>query len=216
MGWRTNTTEDARARASRLWQAHRGFASVVLMVHRPRGAELSDLLQEVALRVHRNIGALRDEGAAPGWIRTIARNVARSARRVKSLSVDPDRVSEDIEENALLVPDALSLREEARRVLECALSLPASLREPLLLRAIEGLSQAAIAAALGLTESAVEARLARARARLRSLATRTSTRESPPADPSRKDPSAPKLRVLPIPPAPSATIWPRTHDERSG
>ena len=44
-------------------------------------AELQDLLQEVALRVHQGIDSLRDDGAAKGWIRTIAKNVARSEGR---------------------------------------------------------------------------------------------------------------------------------------
>ena len=44
--------------------------------------------------------------------------------------------------------------------------LPTRLKEVLLLRAVEGMSQAETAALLGITEKAVETRLARARAKL--------------------------------------------------
>ena len=45
-------------------------------------------------------------------------------------------------------------------------ALPASLKEPLVLRTIEGLSQAETAEVLGISEKAVETRLYRARSKL--------------------------------------------------
>ncbi len=45
-------------------------------------------------------------------------------------------------------------------------ALPANLKEPLLLRSIEGLSQAETAALLGISEKAVETRVYRARMKL--------------------------------------------------
>jgi RNA polymerase sigma-70 factor (ECF subfamily) len=45
-------------------------------------------------------------------------------------------------------------------------TLPASLKESLILRTIEGLSQAETAQVLGISEKAVETRVYRARARL--------------------------------------------------
>jgi RNA polymerase sigma-70 factor (ECF subfamily) len=47
--------------------------------------------------------------------------------------------------------------------------LPGKLREALILRAIEGLTQAEAAEALGVTEKTVETRLYRARAKLNEL-----------------------------------------------
>lgn len=171
MGWRINIKESSRERAARIWQAHCRLAAVVLVSYRPRGSELQDLLQEVALRVHQGIDSLRDDGAAKAWIRTIAKNVARAEGRRRTIGDTAGSLDADDQEEpeAPQIPDFLSLREESRRVLQHALTLPESLREPLLLRAIEGLSQADIARSLGLTESAVEARLSRARSRLREL-----------------------------------------------
>lgn len=60
-------------------------------------------------------------------------------------------------------------RAELRRVSAAIGDLPLKLREALILRAIEGMSQAEAAEALGVTEKTVETRLYRARARLNEL-----------------------------------------------
>ncbi len=57
-------------------------------------------------------------------------------------------------------------RQELERTLAMIATLPARLKEVLVLRAIEGLSQAETAALLGVSEKAVETRLYRARAKL--------------------------------------------------
>ena len=60
-------------------------------------------------------------------------------------------------------PAAYASRDENISTLA---NLPANLREPLVLRTIEGLSQADTASLLGISEKAVETRLYRARAKL--------------------------------------------------
>ncbi|TCM20543.1 RNA polymerase sigma-70 factor (ECF subfamily) [Novosphingobium sp. PhB165] len=57
-------------------------------------------------------------------------------------------------------------RQELERTMHAIAALPAKLKEALILRAIEGLSQTEAAAVLGVSEKAVETRLYRARARL--------------------------------------------------
>ena len=59
-----------------------------------------------------------------------------------------------------------AIDEELARLERGIAALPRALREVLVLRAIEGLSQAETADALGVTEKAVETRLYRARAKL--------------------------------------------------
>lgn len=147
-----------------LWIAHRGFVAAVLRAHAPRAAELDDLLQEVAVAMVRHLASLRSPSALRPWLRTIALHTARSAGR-RHANAAP---------RAAVDPDALPGRAAPTEVhdrLETVLStvdaLPVELREPLLLRAVDGLSQRAIADALGIPETTVETRLARARRLLR-------------------------------------------------
>lgn len=74
------------------------------------------------------------------------------AWQVSDPAPTPDRAAED--------------REALERLERAIAALPASLKAPLLLRTIEGLSQAETAQALGLSEKAVELRVYRARAKL--------------------------------------------------
>jgi RNA polymerase sigma factor CnrH len=60
-------------------------------------------------------------------------------------------------------------RAELRRISAAIGELPGKLREALILRAIEGMTQAEAAEALGVTKKTVETRLYRARARLNEL-----------------------------------------------
>lgn len=57
-------------------------------------------------------------------------------------------------------------RQALDRVSHAIAELPVALKEPLILRTIEGLSQAETAAILSISEKAVETRLHRARAKL--------------------------------------------------
>lgn len=74
------------------------------------------------------------------------------AGQVHDPAPTPDRAAED--------------RETLQRLERAIAALPANLKAPLLLRTIEGLSQAETAQALGLSEKAVELRVYRARAKL--------------------------------------------------
>src|SRR5690606_2885032 len=52
-----------RSALEALWLRHRGWVQSVLLAHRPRGDDVEDLLQEVAVRVVRGVGSLADEAA---------------------------------------------------------------------------------------------------------------------------------------------------------
>jgi RNA polymerase sigma-70 factor (ECF subfamily) len=157
-----------------LWRGHRSLAAAVLMAHLPRNADLQDLLQDVAMKMVSQIHSLKCPAAFRPWLRTVARNVAVSAgrgRRVRSCQTalpevelaDP-RYAEDKAQEPV--------RERLDRLLEIVGSLHVDYREPLLMRCVQGLSQAAIAAALDLPVTTVETRLARARRLLRGEMTR--------------------------------------------
>ncbi len=155
-----------------LWRRHRRFVAVVLLAHKPPGAELEDLLQEVALAFVQQIHRLREPSKVRSWLRVIAVHTARTAaRRERTRRPFHRPLGEDGQ-----VPDprgpragseAGDLRTEARQALALARGLPLDYREPLLLRCLQGFTQKQIAEALGLTVHGVETRLARARRMLR-------------------------------------------------
>lgn len=115
----------------------------------------------------------RYDGARPFriWIARIAINKChdwarrRTVRKILSFALPIEAASAAADEAA--TPEAtLSDRQELRRTMAAIATLPASLKESLILRTIEGLSQAETAQVLGISEKAVEARVYRARARL--------------------------------------------------
>lgn len=115
----------------------------------------------------------RYDGARPfqHWLARIVINKAHDwARRRKVRQFFSFALPlEDAREVAEPAPDAeqqASDREELERTMAAVAKLPARLKDVLVLRTIEGLSQTEAAGVLGISEKAVETRLYRARARL--------------------------------------------------
>ncbi len=160
------------AALDRLWRENRRWLAVVLLAHMPREGELEDLLQEVALKVVAGIQSLEDPAKLRPWLRHVALNTARSAgrkaglrRRILSrLQSHHEGVADTAAERSF---EALEAGLAAQRALSAARELPLKYREPLLLRALEGMSQKSIAESLELPETTVETRLVRARQLLR-------------------------------------------------
>jgi len=108
------------------------------------------------------------------WISRIAINKCRDWGRRRAVRSFFSR-ARPIEDAFDLASDGASPETEAgdraelRRTSAAISDLPAKLREALILRGIEGMTQAEAAEALGVTEKTVETRLYRARARLNEL-----------------------------------------------
>jgi len=133
--------------------------------------EALDLVQETFVAAYRALARYDRARPMRGWLSTIALNKCRDwrrrrmVRRLFAFALPLDAGSAVPEDRAL--PDAQAAdRAELQRVGQAIAELPASLREPLVLRAVQDLSQAETAAILGLTEKAVETRVRRARAKL--------------------------------------------------
>jgi RNA polymerase sigma factor CnrH len=134
--------------------------------------EAYDITQEVFIAA---FGALRRyDPARPfrAWIAAITLNKCRDwgrkrrVRRLLGLPL-PDGVESWLAENAPLPDEVVSSRSELAATARAVAELPANLKDVLLLRTMEGLSQHQTATALGISEKAVEARLYRARTKLR-------------------------------------------------
>ncbi|MBL8762065.1 MAG: sigma-70 family RNA polymerase sigma factor [Phycisphaerae bacterium] len=158
-----------------LWEQNRRWVAAILLAHKPAWADLDDLLQEVATSVVRHSGELRDPASFRSWLRTVAINSARLAARTRKYRPEPRPLAGD-EPLASVSPAGITgvffneEREEGRRLLELAMELPEGYREPLLLKALRDLSYRQIGELVGLPETTVETRIARARKMLRELA----------------------------------------------
>lgn len=143
----------------------------------PQDAE--EVTQDVFLTVHRRIGGFDGRAAFTTWLYRVASNAAlmklRGRRPEPHLAVDeegpaflPDgRHARPVADWSAL-PEAKLLGAECRQVLEQAIeALPPDYKAVVILRDIEGLSNAEAAEALRTTVMAVKSRLHRARLALR-------------------------------------------------
>ncbi len=128
--------------------------------------EAEDMVQEAFLQVYRHIHQYKPEAALfKTWFCTILGNLCRHAiKRNKYL------IFIDLPEDALAIddPEGELARQELRVALTAAIArLPPNQRLALIPRYEEGVSYADIAAALGVSISAVKSLLARAKRTLR-------------------------------------------------
>jgi RNA polymerase sigma-70 factor (ECF subfamily) len=140
-----------QAAFAELHRLHVRMVHGVLLARVPR-AEVDDLVQDAFLSAWRRIGALREPAAFPGWLATIARNLATDHLRRRP--ADPVALSDD-----LAAPG--SDEALARAALDALRTLPESYRETLVLRLVEGMTGPEIAARTGLTEGSVRVNLHR-------------------------------------------------------
>lgn len=154
-----------------LWAMHRRWVAAVILAHKPRGEDLDDLLQEVAMTLVGKVATVRDARHVRAWLRTVAVNAARAAGR--SQQSRPrlrlvGRAPEDADAPAMDV--AAARDEESRRLLGLVARLPDAYREPLVLRALHGMRSRQISEILDLPEATIDTRISRARKMLRDLA----------------------------------------------
>lgn len=137
--------------------------------------EAADVTQEVFMRVMRSVVGFRGESAFGTWLHRVTVNTALTSLRKKSRRALPGREAFGLpgDESVGVVDSDAGPEERAERAellarAEAAVAaLPESSRTIVVLRDVEGLSTAEVAAATGLSETAVKVRLFRARERLR-------------------------------------------------
>ncbi len=137
-------------------------------------AEAIDVTQETFIAAFAALKRYDPDRPFIAWLKRIALNKCRDwARRrtVRSFFTRavPLEDALSIADDAALADTQAADRAELARVSAAITRLPARLREVLLLRAVDGLSQAEAADVLGVTEKAIETRLYRARAKLEEM-----------------------------------------------
>lgn len=116
--------------------------------------DVPDLAQDTFLLALKQIKDLRDPTAFTAWLASIARNVARAHHRSA-------RHAEPLNHNIPAPLDSVDPGIECARVLSVLQTLPENLREPLLLRLLEGKSGEEIARDLGISHASVRVNLHR-------------------------------------------------------
>jgi len=128
--------------------------------------DAEDVVQETFVRAYQSLHRLRGRDAWQAWLMQIARNLCRDVLRRKRVRrtepIDPEWIDDTS------TPEVQVLADERRRALRSAvLSLPEECRVPILMRMGSGCTRQEIAVALGVPESTVVGRLARAMRLLR-------------------------------------------------
>ncbi|MDP9418709.1 MAG: sigma-70 family RNA polymerase sigma factor [Actinomycetota bacterium] len=129
-----------------------------------------DVVQEAYLRAYRAIGRFRGDAKFTTWMYRITANCAvthlerRRRHRHEELADDAPLADGNVERDPQARADASALRGELGVALQ---ELPPRLRAVVVLRDIYDLPHEAIAAELGISETAAKVRLHRARRRLR-------------------------------------------------
>ncbi|PTX98464.1 sigma-70 family RNA polymerase sigma factor [Opitutus sp. ER46] len=135
--------------------------------------EAEDLAQETFVRVWQQRDRFRADAAFRPWVFAIAVNLARNRLRWwrSRPEVGLDAWTDGAADGATGATSAEGA-ERARAVRDAIAALPTDLREAIVLAEYEQLSHAEIAEAVGATPKAVENRVARARAKLRTALAR--------------------------------------------
>jgi RNA polymerase sigma-70 factor (ECF subfamily) len=141
-------------------------------------SDAADVVQEVFLKIFRNIGLFRGDSSLKTWIYRIAVNEARNHRRWFSrhrrqevgLEADPGetRGYQDWLPDPGRSPFEATLDHETRALIEAALcKVNPKFRAALVLREIEGMSYEEIAGILDISLGTVKSRILRGRDALR-------------------------------------------------
>lgn len=153
---------------------------VLMVAYRLLGSkeDAKDVAQEVFLRLHRCLGQLDAEREAAPWLYRVTANVCRDwqrrARRGVLVSLDGvERVA-----GAGDPERALAESERRRALAEALARLPEKERAAIVLREIDGLSTAEVAAILESSETTVRSQISMGRGRLRKLMGRVLGRKS--------------------------------------
>ena len=131
--------------------------------------EAMDLTQETFLKAYRALPDWRSQARFSTWLFQIARNTALDALRRRrhtefvSLTAGPDEEAIDPCDTAPLPEERLADKQRIGLLERTLRALPVEQREILLLRELEDMSYADIAAMLNINEGTVKSRLARAR-----------------------------------------------------
>lgn len=132
-------------------------------------ADTEDIVQEIFIRIHRNLGGLNDQDRLPAWVFAIARNAVADHFRKNSQPVDSLPEDFDVAAEQESDPEATAVNELSRCLEPMIEALPPSYREAIRLTEIEGMTQSEAAAHEKLSVSGMKTRVQRGRRKLKDM-----------------------------------------------
>jgi RNA polymerase sigma factor CnrH len=150
---------------------HKGWAYQFVRRYVGNSADAYDVLQDTFFSAWRALARYERDRPFEFWLRRIALNKCRDRNRRETVrrligARSGAEESDEIQDPAP-GPSALTEGDQELRLLERYIAkLPRSLMEPLLLTALEGLSQEEAGKLLGISAKAIETKVYRARMRL--------------------------------------------------
>ncbi len=130
-------------------------------------ADADDVMQEILLRMHRGLGALRDDDRLTSWAYRIARRALVDNARRGGRAPSPGLEVAEVPGQEPEPPDAT---EDLSLVIAAFVAaLPSPYREAIVLTELEGMSQREAAEMLGVSLTAMKSRVQRGRAKLRTM-----------------------------------------------
>jgi RNA polymerase sigma factor (sigma-70 family) len=150
---------------------HKGWAYQFVRRYVGNSADAYDVLQDTFFSAWRALSRYEQDRPFEFWLRRIALNKCRDRNRRETVrrligARGAGDESDEIQDPAP-GPSALTEGDQEWRLLESHIAkLPRSLMEPLLLTALEGLSQEEAGKLLGISAKAIETKVYRARMRL--------------------------------------------------
>jgi RNA polymerase sigma-70 factor (ECF subfamily) len=145
----------------------------------PDWSDRPDLVQEVWIRVYRNLRRLNEPEKFRGWLSRIATNLFYDELRKRKrnapplsldapLSVDDGEMDWEIAASTPGPDEDMTTREFYDQLQEAIADLPEVFRTTIVLREIQGMAYEEIAEITGVSLGTVKSRIARARFRLQS------------------------------------------------
>jgi RNA polymerase sigma factor (sigma-70 family) len=158
-----------------LMRRHEARIYRLIRSHIGSDSEALDLVQESFVAAWLALKSYDPARPFGTWLARIAINKSRdwgrrrAVRRLFTFAAPLEGDVLEIANDAIAADVTAADRQRLAAVARELPKLPAPLKEPLILCAVDGLSQAAAAVVLGISEKAVESRIRRARAKLAEL-----------------------------------------------
>lgn len=129
--------------------------------------DADDILQEVFLKIHSNIGSLIDDNKIHAWIYRITRNTITDYYRRKGNNIEITELSKASKSG---VDEELSINTETVYCLKGMIdSLPEMYKQSILLTEFQNMTQKELSEAMGISISGAKSRVQRARKMIKKM-----------------------------------------------